>query len=309
MRFFRIIAFTLILSLLLSACGAATMPTTDETTASGQRFLVSLPRLILDIDQSGRASVNGLSIETVNSLIPGAQLPDMGVNPVYVDWMTNTNVQHLEFVSSNKGIFIFANGQPLPYLTWDGDSLANLGTLAGIANLPYGELIGKLVPIVERTGLNIVLRFPMQTGASEIAMRDPAVAPEVLEPETKSGDPSFVVRIDVNYDEQGIPTVAGISSRDLAAAGIFLPVELTPDTLAQFKANNVNELRFVSGSNGVFATVNGEALPQIGWNSALLDNSANLYAQINPDSPYINLANLLLPELSNLDVDLRITMQ
>ncbi len=90
---------------------------------------------------------------------------------------------------------------------------------------------------------------------------------------------------------------------------MFLPIELTPQTLQQLKSNDVKELRFVSGPNGVFVTVNGEALPQITWNSSLLTNSADLYAQMNPDSPYIALAKLLLPELSNLDVDLRVTLE
>lgn len=309
MRFFRVVVLTVIAALLLSACGAATVPTTDETTDSGQRFLISLPRLVVDVDENGQASVNGLSIEAVNAIIPGAPLPDLAVNPFYVDWMTNTNIQHLEFVSTDNGVFIFANGEPLPFLAWDGNSLTNLGTVAGIANLPYGNLISRLVPIVQRTGLNIVLRFPTQPGATEIPLRDPNVAPESMQPVTEEVAPSLVTRIDVNYDESGVPTIAGISSRDLAEAGVFLPIELTPQTLEQLQSNNVKELRFISGPNGVFITVNGESLPQISWNSALLTNSADLYAQMNPDSPYIALAKLLLPELSNLDIDLRVTLE
>lgn len=309
MRFFRVVVLTMLAALLLSACGAATVPTTDETTESGQRFLISLPRLVVDIDEEGQASVNGLSIEAVNNILPGAPLPDLSVNPFYVDWMTNTNMQHLEFASTDKGVFVFANGEPMPYLAWDGGSLTNLGTVAGIANLPYGNLITRLVPIVQRTGLNIVMRFPTQAGAAEVSVRDPNVAPEAMEPVTDPGAPSFVTRIDIDYDAEGVPTIAGISSRDLAEAGLFLPIEMTPQTLAQLHSNNVKEMRFVSGPNGVFITVNGEALPHIGWNSALLSNSADLYAQVNPDSPYIALARLLLPELSNLDVDLRITLE
>jgi hypothetical protein len=223
--------------------------------------------------------------------------------------MTNTNMQHLELASTDKGVFLFANGEPLPYLAWDGDSLSNLGTVAGIANLPYGNLISKLVPIVQRTGLNMVMRFPAQEGASEIPVRDPNIAPEAMQPVTEEVAPALVTRIDVNYDASGVPTIAGISSRDLAEAGVFLPIELTPDLLAQLKSNDVKEIRFVTGPNGISITVNGEALPQIAWNSALLNNGADLYAQMNPDSPYIALAKLLLPEMSNLDLDLRMTLE
>jgi len=47
-------------------------------------------------------------------------------------------------------------------------------------------------------------------------------------------------------------------------------------------------------------------LPHIAWNNAILNNTANVYQQMNPDSPYIALAKLFLPELDNLDIDLRL---
>lgn len=307
MRFFRIVALLLVATLLLTGCGAATAPAAEETTESGQRFLISLPRLVVDVDPSGQASIGGLSIEAVNSLLPGLQLPAMGVNPYYVDWMTNTNVQHVELVSADNGVYLYVNGEQLPYLAWDGKALSNLGMVANVANLPYAQLISKLVPIIQRTGLDIVLRFPTQPGAQEIAMRDPTVPPSAPQASEVAGDePKFVTRIDVDYDQNGVPMVAGITSRDLAqTAGVYLPVELTPATMAQLKAAGVNEMQFVSGPNGVFIYVNGEPLPNIGWNDQLLQNTAGLYAQMNPTSPYIALAKLLLPELNNLDLDLR----
>lgn len=307
MRFFRLLALMLIGTLLLSACGAATAPTVGEETDSGQRFLVSLPRMVVDISDDGEASIGGLSIDAVNSLMPGLQLPDMAVNPFYVDWMRNTNVQHVELVSGDNGVFVFINGEPLPYVGWDGESLSNLAMVSGLANLPYGQLITKLVPIIQRTGLDFVIKFPMQEGAAEVPMRDasvPLTAPEAAAEEQPA---TFITRIDVNYDENGVPTIAGISSRDLAqAAGMYLPVELTPQSLAQLKAAGVSEMRLVTGDNGVFISVNGQPLPHIAWNDALLGNTAGLYEQMNPESPYIALAKLFLPELDNLDVDLRL---
>jgi hypothetical protein len=297
----------LIASLLLSACGAANAPTVSEETEDGQRFLISLPRMVVDVNDEGQASIGGLSIEAVNSLMPGLQLPDMAVNPFYVDWMRNTNIQHVELVSGENGVFVFINGEALPYLGWDGEALNNLATVTGLTGLPYGELITKLVPIIQRTGLNFVIRFPTQEGAEEIAMRDtsvPLTAPEAAAEEQPA---SFITRIDVAYDENGVPTVAGVSSRDLAqTAGLYLPVELTPATMAQFQAAGVQEMQLMTGSDGIRITVNGEPLPHIAWNDALLNSTAGFYEQMNPESPYIALAKLLLPELDNLDIDLRL---
>lgn len=306
MRFFRLLALMLIASLLVSACGAATAPTVSEETDEGQRFLISLPRMVAEIDDAGQASIGGLSVDAVNSLMPGLALPDLAVNPFYVDWMRNTNIQHMELVSGDDGVFVFINGEPLPYLGWDGEALNNLATVTGLTGLPYGELIGKLVPIIQRTGLDFAVQFPIQEGAEAIPLRDPSVP---IEPPAMAEDQpaTFITRIDVKYDENGIPSMAGISSRDLAsAAGLYLPVELTPDTLAQLKASGVSEMRLVTGDNGVFITINGQPLPHLAWNDAILGNTADMYQQMNPDSPYIALAKLFLPELDNLDIDLRL---
>jgi sulfur carrier protein ThiS len=307
MRFVRILALMVVVTLLASACGAATVPTGEETTDSGQRFQISLPRLVIDVDDNGAMSVGGLSMGAVNKLLPGLQLPETVVDPYYVNWMKNTNVQHIELVSGKDGIYVFINGEAMPYLTWEGDSLKNLGTVMGLAGLPYGQLITKLMPIIQRTGVNVVVKFPAQEGAAEIAMRDPTQAPQAAEPVASDQPAALVTKVDVNYDENGVPMLAGMTTRDLAAAGLYLPLELTPQTLAQLKTAGVTAMEFKTTPNGVVILVNGEALPQIAWNDALLNNGANMYAQINPDSPYIALAKLLVPELDNMDIDLKMT--
>lgn len=307
MRFVRILALMVIAALVVSACGAATVPTNEETTESGQRFLISLPRLVIDVDDNGAMSVGGLSMQAVSKLLPGVQLPERVVDPYYVDWMKNTNVQHVELVSSKNGLFVFINGEPMPYLTWEGDSLKNLGAVMGLAGLPYGQLVTKLMPIIQRTGVNVVLRFPTQDGAAEIPMRDPSQAPEAVAATAEEQPAAIIGRVDINYDKNGVPMLAGMTSRDLAAAGLYLPIELAPQTLDQLKAAGVKDMEFKTTPNGVAISVNGEPLPQIAWSDALLNNGAAMYAQINPDSPYISLAKLLVPELDNMDIDLRMT--
>jgi len=305
MRFFRIVALLVLAALLLSACGGAAVPTANETTKSGQRFLLALPRLVVDVDESGQASVGGLNMKAINSLTPGLALPDIALNPFYVDWMRNTNVQHIELVSGENGVYVYVNGQQMPSLNWADGALNNLPILLGLADSPAASLVSKLVPVIQRTGLNIVLRFPMQEGVAEIPMRDPSVPPaEVVAAE--AGPAQLVSKIDVSYDANGVPSIAGISSRDLAQAGVMLPIELTPQTLAQLKAAGVKEMQLVTGPEGVFITVNGQPLPHFAWSDAQLQNVTGLYEQMNPTSPYIGLAKLFLPELSKMDVDLQL---
>jgi hypothetical protein len=306
MRFFRIVALMMIAALLLSACGAATATTADEMTPSGQRFLLALPRLVMDVDDSGQVTLGGLGMDDLSSLIPGMAMEPIAINPYYVDWMKNTDVQHVELVHTNNGIFLYVNGELLPYLAWDGESLSNVGSVAGMANIPYAQLISLLVPIIERTGLDVALRFPTQEGAEPIAMRDPEAAPEPVMAE--AGPSSVITHIDVDYDANGVPMIAGITSRDLlAATNVGLPVDLTPESIAAIQQYGIENLRLISANDGIYISVNDMPLPHIAYDTNVLDSAAGLYAQVNPDSPYINLANLLLPQLANVDFDMKVS--
>ena len=138
--------------------------------------------------------------------------------------MKNTNVQHIELASNKDGLFVYVNGEPMPYLTWQGDSLKNLGSVMGLAGLPYGDLITKLMPIIQRTGVNMVLRFPTQDGAAEIPVRDPSQAPVVAEAVASDQPAALVTKIDVSYDENGQPITGSFMDYALPRAGDIPPM-------------------------------------------------------------------------------------
>jgi hypothetical protein len=304
MRFFKIVALMLVAALLLGACGTATPLTSDEVTESGQRFMIALPRVVVDLDENGNPSIEGLALADIEALT-GIPLQSMALNPYYVDWMTNTNVQHLELAHSDDGIFMFVNGEMLPYLNWDNDSIEAVGDVAGMFNVPYARLIGMLAPIIQRTGADVVVRFPVQEGVEAVDLRDHTSPPAPLAAEI--ADPSLITHIDIDYDETGEPMIAGITSGELAAAtGLYLPINLTPDIVAGLTAQGIETVRLVSTGDGLYVFVNGEPLPNVAWDQGLLLDSANLYAQVNPDSPYIQMISMLAPQLDNMDLDLQL---
>jgi len=55
-------------------------------------------------------------------------------------------------------------------------------------------------------------------------------------------------------------------------------------------------------TDGLFVYVNGNPLPNLVWDNNLLSSAADLYAQMNPASPYIELAKVLLPSIDNADI-------
>lgn len=303
MRFLPIVSLLLIAALALSACGPAVPTAAEETTESGQRFLLSLPRLTIDVDEEGKPNIGGVSLDELGGVL-GVQLPEFAINPFYVDWLKNTNVQHMELVHTADGMHIYVNGEAMPYLAWDSEALGNVGEVAGLFNVPFAQLIGRLAPILERTGLNIVLRFPTQEGAAQVAMRDPTEIPQA--PPEEEVTPAMIAKADIVFDENGVPSFGGLSAQDLLMAGIAIP-GLAPETLAMIEQYGVDNMRIVTGPTGVKLYVNDKPLPYLRWDSASLQGASSLYAQMNPDSPYIELAKLFLPELRNVDVDLMVS--
>ena len=303
MRFSRILVLLVVASLVLSACGPAVQTGADEMTPSGQRFLVELPRIVVDFDSQGRPSIGGVGLSDIESLT-GFQLQPIALNPFYVDWMTFTNIQHIELVYSGSGIFIYVNGELIPYLDWDEDSLSNLATAVGVLGQAYANMINLFIPMLTRTGAAVAATFPLQEGAEAVPLRDPSQPPEPAMAE--AAELMLVTHVDVDYDDNGVTTIAGITPGDIYnVTGMFVPVGLTPETVDLVQAYGIQSFRVISAPGGIFLEVNGAALPHIAWDSGTLSNGVDLYAQMNPDSPYIELAYMLVPQLGSADVDVK----
>ncbi len=166
-------------------------------------------------------------------------------------------------------------------------------------------MLKAFLPFVRRTGIGLVLMFPKQEGVAAIPVRDPGAVPQVAATEIA---PSIIARAEIAYDNDGVPSLLGISSRDLSnMTGMDLRmVELPPALIAQMKALNIQHIELRTRSNGIWVYINGMELPHLAWDDVLLTDTASLYAQMNPGSPFIELVNFLLPALAQADVDLLI---
>lgn len=303
MRFWRIITPILIVALLLSACGPAAPNNADAITESGRRFKLALPRLIIDFDQQGSPSFLGLSAEQL-ATVAGMPADALKLPGDTVSMLQDSGIQHVELSHTDGGIFLFLNAQPMPQIVWDSESLANVSTVAELFGLPVATLIGLLRPLIERTGLNIVIRVPAAAGQTEIALRDMALAPEAAV--AAEAPDKLVFLADVDLAANGSLTFAGINTAEITeATGVDLSaMQVDPQLLADLKAGGVQELQILNRPNGIFVTVNGMALPHVGWNEEILGNTANLYGQLNPEDPVVKLVNLIAPDLNRANVDL-----
>lgn len=307
-KLFAVLSVALVVALMVTSCGPAVAPATEE-----EGFVLALPRLTLAYDANGEPSLLGLDLDQIRPLLRqyagmDLDLSVLRIDPFWVSWMTNTNVQHIEIQYGAGGVLIFVNGELMPHLAFTDQSFDNVGTLVTnvMGQAAWGGMIKAFLPFVRRTGIGLVLMFPKQEGAAEIPVREPGAVPAIAATEAA---PSIIFRAEVAYDNDGVPELAGIgyTAKELAEmTGIAAlnSLVLPPSLIQQMKALNVQHVEIRSRGDGVWVFVNGMELPHLAWNDALLADTAGLYAQMNPGSPLIELVNFLLPALAQADVDL-----
>jgi hypothetical protein len=292
------------LGLLLAACGPAVIPANAPTTESGETFVVGLPPLVVTFDDAGKAGVEGVPIEAIASSV-GMPIQLPALDPYYVNWMKQANIQHVELRQTGDGLALLVNGKLMPHLVWKDGELQAAGEMARLLGGPQGAAVAgmlqKLAPILQRLGLSVVVKFPTAEGAEAIPLASDEVA--MAEPATPEGPASAVMQFEVKYDDQGVPSIMGISAQDLAALGINAPLALAPYAIQQAQANNIQNLEVRSKGDGLYAYVNGVQLPALAWDAEMLSNAVDVYGKMNNISPtYLNLIKQFLPMLSKTDV-------
>ena len=286
----------LIVVLLLAACGSATDTSTGAETESGELFMIALPRIVIDIDADGNLGILGIKPASLG-------LTGLKLDKSFVDTAVAGGIQHVELRTIGRGIAVFVNGELMPYLGWDSDSLMEATDLAGAFNVQSTGTIKKLIPIVRRLGINIALKFPLQPSAAEIPLVDPK-APVELSVVSPDEPRTAVVLVEVKFDEQGVPGILGITGPELAEMGLNLPSVISTDLLGQLQAGNIQYMEVRGRGEGLFIYANSKPLPNIVWDKDALMQVSNLYAQIDQASPYAEIAKLVAPALPTSDIDI-----
>ena len=292
----------MLLASVLAACSGEPVPLTD-TDAD---FVLALPRLVVDIDSNGMPSVAGISPELL--ALVGVDVSQFAMDPAYVEWFTQANIQHIEFVQKDDGIYIFVNGVLMPHLGWSQDELNNLAetlTKLKVVKPEFQTVLNLVIPIIQHTGLDIVLRFPKQPTAEEIPLRDvnePIKAPTKAEAESSVA----IVKARITFDENGVPSILGVSTKELSDAGLagFRNVGLAPETVKNMQDAGIYKVTMKSTPEGLVFWINDEQLPYLVWNDDYLNRAADLYAQLYFMPGYEQqreLIKALLPLLARVD--------
>lgn len=307
-------AFTLVIvlvAIVLAGCAPAS-PSVDKAASelaayaeSSSRFALKLPRVYVQYDNNGVLGVAGI---TTNDLYRwfGVDLRMMNLQPWVVQALVRANVQHIEITESADGLAIYVNGEPLPYIAWDSESLANLGQVLPAFGVPYGEIVGKLLPLIRFTQMSLVVQFPVAPGAEFIPFRDPDAPPVVAARAEMVEKPPAVVRLEIAYDEEGMPSILGIDARTLLALGVDVrPLALNKGLIRSLMQANIQHVHFVNRPDGIYIFVNNKPLPYLAWDDAHVNTALDLYARMSGlgNSPVLRLLTQILPMMRASDID------
>lgn len=307
----------LIVLLILAGCGGREE---EEETAPEAKNPLLMPRFTVSIDEQGVPTALGIPMDRLGALLR-QDLSGLQMNPATVQMLQEAGVQNIEAVTTADGLYLYVNGQPIPYLALDEETRQNVGSLLKLAGVQDGtsNLVQNLLnnKLLGRVGAPIVIKLPVAAGAAEAGLRDPKTLPRVDTEQARAGvaEKVLILHLDVALDEQGVPTIAGTSLNDLQGsfmeAGIAADLssaKMNPATIAALQAANVSLLQLETEPEGLYINVNGQRLPRLAWDDERLRNMLDLYSKLEPDSPYLPLLRFFLPYLQPADIELGIAL-
>jgi hypothetical protein len=288
----RAVSALVLTALLLAGCG-------------GDSFKLAFPRIEVVIDQDGNPTIAGVSPLILR--LVGVDLSGVKLDPAMVTQLTDSNIQHVELMFQKNGLFWWVNSKAMPPLTWDDASFNNTIDLLinlGIVDPAQAGAVKTFVPQARNLETTVLIRFPLQAGATAIEPR--ALGGPMPEPGKPAGQ-SVVAGLKLNFDADGTPSLAGISTKDIGTAtGQDLSsMAIPPDTMAQLAKAGIQHLTIRTTPEGLRIWTNDKALPTVLWSEETLKNMAEVAGGLKMVDPNIvKLLQQFVPFANTLDVDI-----
>lgn len=313
--------------LLMIACGPRSTTSEGIGSVTDRVLVVDLPALYIDYAANGVAYVGSTPLADLGAAF-ARDLSALNVDESWIARLTAANIQHLQLLNTPTGVIVLVNGEALPSLGWDAAMLSSTAQLFQASGAEVAP-VGALLPVVPEFGLGLVVRFPLAPDAVPIPVAAVAMTEELVAAATtgaQSAQAAYLALIGappelliaVDYAADGTWTVAGMNATAWTQV-IDAPwdrLTLSPTVVQKASAAGIQTVTITSTRQGLFVTINEQALPYIRWADGEMNQVVDLAQQLgllgplneNPHAETIlTTVQNLLPFIQTLEVKLVVT--
>ena len=271
----RKIVIILAFILVLGACNGG---------GDGGSTLFNLPSVPIRIDGNGNGTVLGFQIGQI------LQQP-------MLDQFAVAGVDVLEARIGYHGIFLYADGEPLPYLKWSDESAELLTQI--LANVPGAEQGASALSGLRQIGLGAIIILPT-AGDNIPRWTGEELVRQASAPETTIGPLQFA---SLAFDADGKASFEGIPLAEIEQAlGASLGVELPPMALQILSAVGVQQFSLATQPNGIDLALDSTDLPGLAYDTERLDNLLPIVSAF-VDPSMGGMIGEVIPKLTGADLD------
>ena len=214
-----------------------------------------------------------------------------------LDQFAAAGVDVLEVRIGYHGVFLHADGEPLPYLKWSDESADLVASV--LANVDGAAQGADALTWLRRVGLGAIIILP--TAGDDIPrwQGEELVRSESAE-ETTIGPLQFA---SLAFDAEGKASFEGIPLAEIEQAlGASLGVELPPMALQILSALGVEQFSLATQPNGIDLALDSTALPSLAYDTERLNNLMPIVSAF-VDSSMGGMIGEVIPKLPGADLD------
>ena len=273
----RKIVAVLVISLVFGACTGG---------GDGGSTWFNLPSVPIRVDANGNGTALGFAMGEI------LQQP-------MLDQFAVAGVDVLEARIGYHGVFLYADGKPLPYLKWSDESTDLVGRILPYVSGPAGQAVPALTWL-RRVGLGAIIILPT-AGQDVPRWQGEELVRTRRASETTIGPLQFA---SLAFDASGKASFEGIPMAEIEQAlGASLGLDLPPMALEIMEGLGIKQFSLATQPNGIDLAFDNTALPGLAYDTRRLNNLLPIISAFVDPSMGGMIADVL-PKLPGADLDI-----
>jgi hypothetical protein len=278
---------TIMLIAVLSLAACAPRSGQGSSAAGGDdQLVIDLPALVIDIMVDGSVSVSNMSLGGIAALAGQAELVP-SFPPDTVDWMTASNIQHIQVSNTPGGLLLLVNGQSVPSVRYDGESLSATADALSSFGMAIPAM-DKILGLVDQIGIGVIARFPVAEGSAAIPLymegdSSAAMAAKAAQEEflASVGTPPRI-NLPIFYEADGSFSIGDLSIAEMNAMTDYAlaPLAMTLGQLGMARMLGISQLGISTNVDGITISIDGNSLPTLDWSDGKASNLLELITTI-----------------------------